>query len=193
MNNPTDFMLEKYKADRVHELELNKVQGTLEATALFGLVLLNGAAIVAYLSFLGNVWDKSRVPNMPWSFGAVFTWGVGVALGALTALAGLWCQSAFAQAYRARRQAEEWRRATEEVGLNEAQARDRLGLGHEENGAKLDEKANRLREEAGRWQSLSRRAAILGLVAFLLGVVFGLVAVGAASRPPGLAAADVLL
>jgi hypothetical protein len=32
MNTPTsDFILEKYKADRTHELELNKVQGTLEA------------------------------------------------------------------------------------------------------------------------------------------------------------------
>ena len=29
MDNPIDFMLEKYKADRVHELELNKIQGTL--------------------------------------------------------------------------------------------------------------------------------------------------------------------
>ena len=65
-----------------------------------------GGAIIAFLSFLGNAWDKPPRPDLGWARWAVFAWCVGVTLGALTALAGLWRQSAIAQAYRARRQAD---------------------------------------------------------------------------------------
>jgi hypothetical protein len=166
----------------MHELELNKIQGTLEATALFGLVLLNGGAIVAFLNFLGSAGQKTAMQvDLGWARYALFAWCVGVALGALTALAGLWCQSAFAQAYRRRRQAEEWRRLMA-AGVTVDEARSQLGLSVGDDQAALNQKADEQRNLAGWWQKLSGLAAALGLAAFLVGARLALYAVEAMER-----------
>ena len=57
-----DAKLVRYKAIRAHELELNRATGAFEHAALRPVVILNGGALVAFLSLLGAVWEPDNKP-----------------------------------------------------------------------------------------------------------------------------------
>ncbi len=68
----SDRPLEEYKALRAHELMLNERTSEFERAALQPLFLLNGGAVVAFLTLLGAIWEKGAVSV---NFG-VATWAV---------------------------------------------------------------------------------------------------------------------
>lgn len=101
-----DFNVIKYGHDRAHELELNKFAHALEVEQLKLLILLNGAAATALLTFAEH---GSLQASIWWFATAIGCWILGLALGAYAIIKMQFVQTKFAQSLRHRRCAEEWR------------------------------------------------------------------------------------
>jgi hypothetical protein len=71
---------EVYKAVRAHELMLNQAASQFEHAFLAPLIVLNGGAVVAFLTLLGAdanlAWDKNLAAA------AIIAWGIGLVLAA---------------------------------------------------------------------------------------------------------------
>jgi hypothetical protein len=107
-----EFAFEKYRLDRLHELELNKATHNFEQESLKILSYLNGGAAAAYIGLLG----KSVVVAQPIaSVAAVGSWAIGLLMASSALLSAYKAQVRFAQAYHKRRRAEEKRRFAGDV------------------------------------------------------------------------------
>ena len=98
------MFLERYKADRTQELELNKFSGELEKTFLQAAAVLNGGSATIFLSFIGSTIDKTKA-NPRLISAAFCIWLAGL-LGAIIAgFVAYRAQDYFARATRNRRDA----------------------------------------------------------------------------------------
>jgi hypothetical protein len=110
---PADFELTKYGHDRGHELELNKFTHTLEMEQLKLLILLNGGAATALIAFADEVGIRGDLVTL---LAPVLLWLCGLGAGAWATMTMREAQSKYAQAYRFRRNATEWRQLAERFG-----------------------------------------------------------------------------
>ncbi|MEA3001394.1 MAG: hypothetical protein QOH81_182 [Sphingomonadales bacterium] len=101
----TDFELVKYERDREHELALNEFTHNLEVEQLKLLILLNGGAAAALLTFAEHSGSTVRWLMLP-----VVIWLIGLSTGAWATLKMREAQSGFGKFYRHRRNATEVRR-----------------------------------------------------------------------------------
>jgi hypothetical protein len=157
------FLLEKYRADRTHELELNKISAMYELALPQVAVLLNGAAATAFVSFVGTNL-RSVFDNAPGSSGlALLFWCAGILLALL---AGYWShevQKGFAKAYRFRRI------AIEITLLGHA---DEILLGHEKGATAecMGTKATKLRTKAGELGGRVKWFGVGSILCFVAGL-----------------------
>jgi hypothetical protein len=84
-NAADDVRLEAYRSVRAHELMLNQTTATFQQAALAPLILLNGGAVVAFLTLLGALLgnDSGRRPQLGLSAVALGAWGFGLVAAAL--------------------------------------------------------------------------------------------------------------
>jgi hypothetical protein len=110
------FVIEKYKLDRAHELELSKFTHALQMERLKLLTFLNGGAAAAWLTFSGvgrpseNAWAAAAL-----IFPTLF-WLVGLILASLATHFTLKSERASTRAYHRRRRSDEWRLLSREYG-----------------------------------------------------------------------------
>jgi hypothetical protein len=101
-----DFAVTKYGYDREHELELGEFTHSLEMEQIKLLILLNGGAATAFLTF----GDKTGLARSVLGLGApVACWLVGLCVGAAATIQLRRTQTSYTQAFNLRRRAEEWR------------------------------------------------------------------------------------
>jgi hypothetical protein len=110
-----DFEVAKYGYDRHHEVALNQYTHALEVEQLKLLILLNGGAATALLTFAEDVAVQT---SKPWFLAAILCWLVGLAVGAGATIGLRYAQSQYARFYRLRRQATEWRRLRDNFSDN---------------------------------------------------------------------------
>src|SRR3954462_7966382 len=74
------YVLERYKADRAHELEVEKFSAQFEIAFIQSCVLLNGAFAAGTLAFYGATIEKINISKelLLGSFGC---WLIGLSLG----------------------------------------------------------------------------------------------------------------
>jgi hypothetical protein len=169
-----DFLLEWYKLQRQHELELNKATLAYELELAKLLVLLNGGAAGAFLTLLGAVWkDASPHPSLTWTAAAIVSWLIGLFVAFLTIHQAYEIQRGYSKAYRLRRQGEELRRI-KNLGVDESH----LGIA---GNIKEDlEKTRRDADDKSDKIWLSRYSAV---AMFVLGGLFALVAFTCSNTP----------
>jgi hypothetical protein len=169
-HSPTDFLLEWYKLQRAHELELNKATLAYELELAKLLVLLNGAAAGAFLTLTGAVWKEGPRPAFWGIAGAIICWLLGLLVAAGATDWAYGAQKEYTKAYRLRRNGEELRRI-EGTGIR----RRHLGIdAYSVDDA--EEKADAARKLAGRW---SKFVPMLRYGAVFLFFVGGCLAVAA--------------
>jgi hypothetical protein len=105
---PSDFALERYKADRAHELELNKATAEYEHAWLRVVTALNGGAAGAFVTFLGVVW---KAGEHSWQFPvfALVSWAAGLLVISAATNMALQAQTRYAGGLRLWREIEEIR------------------------------------------------------------------------------------
>lgn len=101
------FELEKYKADRVHELELNKFAHAFEFERLKILQLLNGGAFTVAVGFSDALTGASGASRCL-ALAGIAAWVGGLIAAAWAAQLALDTQVRFSSAYHRRRRATEW-------------------------------------------------------------------------------------
>jgi hypothetical protein len=100
-----DAGLEVYKGFRAHEALLNRATAEFERAALQPLSLLNGGAMVAFLTLLGAVWGKSQTSlDLAAAKVALVVWSGGLLLAAVATSFGYLSQRQFARMSRLERQ-----------------------------------------------------------------------------------------
>jgi hypothetical protein len=101
----TELEIEVYKSVRAHELMLAQVTRTFEQATIAPLFVLNGGAVVAFLTLLGAVSsDKSRLSVTP-ALAAIATgaWAIGLLSAAMAALHSLDTQRSLMRAQATQR------------------------------------------------------------------------------------------
>jgi hypothetical protein len=99
------YALERYKALRAHELLLNRATAEFERAALQPLFLLNGGAVVAFLTLLGAVWGKPPTSlNLQMAKEALVAWCIGLLGAAIATSFGYLSQRRFAMSSRLERE-----------------------------------------------------------------------------------------
>jgi len=155
--------IEVYKAVRAHELELNRATAGFEHAVLTPLFLLNGGALVAFLTLLGAVSPEGPISiEISSARTASLLWAVGLLVAAMAAYCGYRAQQHLSRAERLRRQEVE-RLLTISEGLKNIVA-------------KPDSKSRTTKKEiekAGKWQFAYGIAIGTSVVAFLVGAVMG--------------------
>ncbi len=107
-----DFELEFYKLHRAHEVALNNAQAANEQSVLRLFLVLNAVSIGAFATLIQSVREDSPITyEFDRGIWAIYLWSVGVGLASIATFLWYLSQRAFTMAYRARRQAEEARRA----------------------------------------------------------------------------------
>lgn len=105
-----EFELEKYRLDRAHELELNRFTHTFEVERLKLLIILNGGAAAAWLTFSkADSTSQQALPALVTLLFAVLPWLFGLWCASHATEHALGTQRSFTQAYHRRRRAAEWR------------------------------------------------------------------------------------
>jgi hypothetical protein len=84
-NDVSDIRVEAYRAVRAHEIILSEATAKFEQAALAPLIVLNGGAVIAFLTLLGALLgkDSGRRPQLVLSAIAIATWGIGLVAAAL--------------------------------------------------------------------------------------------------------------
>jgi hypothetical protein len=97
---------EAYKAVRAHEVMLNQATSAFQHAILAPLVVINGGAIVAYLTLVGALLADAGWPpvNLAVAGAAVMAWGGGLTLAMLATRAAFESQRSVSKAYRLLRQ-----------------------------------------------------------------------------------------
>jgi hypothetical protein len=166
-----DFLLEWYKLQRAHELELNKATLAYELELAKLLVLLNGGAAGAFLTLLGAVSKDRPLVTSMWTGGAILAWLIGLLVATSATHEAYEIQSGYSKAYRLRRQGEELRRI-QGSGIKASQ----LGIEKDEI-EELIKEADNVRTEARARSENIWVTRYLAVALFLLGGFFGLLAV----------------
>ena len=98
--------LDVYNAVRAHELELNRATAAFEHAVLSPLYLLNGGALVAFLTLLGAASgeDSSLEIELPWAVAGAALWATGLCAAAFATYWGYRSQRYFTRVERLRRQ-----------------------------------------------------------------------------------------
>ncbi len=94
--------LERYKADRAQELELNKFSGDLEKSFLQAAAVLNGASATVFLSFVGTTIGKVKLKPLLVSASMGF-WIIGLVAAIAAGFVAYRAQDVFGRATRHRR------------------------------------------------------------------------------------------
>ena len=184
-NSAPDFLLEWYKLQREHELELNKatLAYELELAKLF--VLLNGGAAGAFLTLIGAVWKEQRHPSLGWVCVAIVAWLIGLVVAAFAIRRAYEIQRDYSTAYRYRRQLEELRRIEELKKLGVKVEADDLGIMADKTkigepqkplAEKIKDAANCMRKKASAKSERIWLPQYSAVMMFVLGSLFALVA-----------------
>ena len=152
--------IEIYKALRAHELELNRATAAFEHAALRHTTLLNGGALVAFLTLLGAIWKDDNVPSLEQVGLAILLWSVGLFMAALATVFAYRSQRMFS--IRARKKREAFEVETK---------------GNLETTQELVCKLLQLLKDAKAHQKNAERMALASLLFFLLGVIAALYAI----------------
>jgi hypothetical protein len=88
---PDVRLLEIYKGKYEHERDLAKATAAFEHAAIKPLFLLNGGALVAFMTFLGAL-NQAREPRIHfgerWAVAALFVWAAGLTYAAVATYYG---------------------------------------------------------------------------------------------------------
>lgn len=101
--DPLSADLAVHRAQRQHELELNRATAAFEHAVLQTLFLLNGGAAVALLTLLGATGLEGGGLDGDGAVRAVVAWSAGVLVAAVATYLGYEAQRAFTMAVSARR------------------------------------------------------------------------------------------
>lgn len=95
-----------YQAQRAHELELNKATAAFEHAIVSALFLLNGGAVVAFLTLLGaaSANGSSLSVDLGFTVAAIVTWSVALVAAAAGVYLGYRSQQEFTRSVSYRRQ-----------------------------------------------------------------------------------------
>lgn len=99
-SHPENLEVEQAKAWHAHRLESSKAVIQFALVAIRSLILVNGAAVVAVLTFLGNLWTKDSATARAAAQGigtAITSFVVGVGLGVFTAMLAYISQAAISE------------------------------------------------------------------------------------------------
>lgn len=96
-------LLERYKARRAHELELNRATSAFERAVFQPLFLLNGGASVAVLGLLGAWGARITAAGIKAVYVGLFCWSVGLVLATVATLFGYFSQRDFTRAEHKKR------------------------------------------------------------------------------------------
>jgi hypothetical protein len=170
VDDPLDADVEIYRAYRAHELELNRATSAFEHAALAPLYLVNGGAVVAFLTLLGATSSEQSELQVAtgWALGAAIAWSLGLLAVTLAARAGYESQRGFTKATRIRRQAMERELIAE-------QSRLRRALPYLS--AEPTEDAGVERAAAEAWQERFLRFSLGSTVLFIAGILCAAVSV----------------
>ncbi len=97
--------LEIYKERYKHELLLNEHTAAFEHAAVRPAILLNGGAIVAFLTLIGSVWKSGTQPNLDLVGVALAIWCIGLVTSSVATGLGYVSQRAFTRMIRIQREA----------------------------------------------------------------------------------------
>jgi hypothetical protein len=157
-----DFQLEFYKLHRAHEAVLNGATGAYEQSALRLILVLNAAAIAAFLALIQSVGRDSPIRyDFVRARLATEWWAAGAACAFVATVLAYWSQRGYTQAYRRRRQAIEAIRVSDRTILS-----DVYGVGKE--AGALVQEANDRRAAAGK---LQYGVFVFGLLAVLASAI----------------------
>ena len=161
--------LERYKADRAQELELNKFSGELEKTFLQAAAILNGGSATIFLSFIGSTLDKTKVNPRLVSV-AFGLWLAGLIGAIIAGFVAYRAQDYFARATRNRRDGTG-------IAILDGSYRQAMGVSRDDTPATLLCRAARQQEQAEwRWK-LATGTGVASVVLFCLGAGFALATV----------------
>jgi hypothetical protein len=96
------FLLERYKADRAHELEVEKFSAQFEIAFIQSSVLLNGAFAAGVLAFYGATIDKV-ILSKKLLLGSFVCWLIGLSLGIIAGGIAYYAQQNIVSLLRNRR------------------------------------------------------------------------------------------
>ena len=161
--------LQRYIADRTHELELEKIAGALERTFLQVAGVLNGASATVFISFLASTADK--VKTNPFLLTMTFVlWISGLCVSIIAGASAYKAQQHFMSEYRVRRH---------EGGLRlfETEYRRASGVNQEHSAAHFAQRANNENSSGEMNWSRARRFGLTSIIFFFIGAVFALATV----------------
>jgi hypothetical protein len=172
-NERFQFALTKYEADRAHELELEleKVSAQIEIAFIQAVVVLNGVAATAFLSFLSNKQSIADCVKLL-SLSSLGIWALGLLFGLIAGMLAYVAQNNFSRVLRNERHA---------FGIKLLGRVDKVVLGidhHETIESMLGRKGKREGRGNCQWQVFMVLAFLsmlcltggVGLAAFLIGV-----------------------
>jgi hypothetical protein len=154
--------VERYKALRQHELELNKATAAFEHASLQPLTYLNGGALAAFMALIGAIWKDAQsslvISNVKW---ALIAWSAGLISAAFSTGMAYRSQRYFSIGARLERE------AFEDIAARQAKLED----------------AESQRQEAKRDQNRAVGFGLISLFLFILGVLSAFLALGAEQHP----------
>ena len=170
------MFLERYKADRTQELELNKFSGDLEKTFLQAAAVLNGGSATIFLSFIGSTIDKTKAD--PRLVSAAFSLWLAGLIGAIIAGFIVYrAQDYFARATRNRRDATG-------LAILDGSYRRAMNISPDDTPETLRCRAAQKQEQAERRWKWATGIGVASVVLFCLGAGFALATVLKASPVP---------
>lgn len=193
----SDLRVEAYKAVRTHELMLDEASSKFEHAVLTALIVINGGALVAFLTLLGALLGKAsgRRPDLAFAAVAIVAWALGLVAAAFAVRYASSRQSSISAAQRLMRQELEDTLYSTEIatilrGAEPTQAmpmsatawvhyvRSRLFRQRaDQPGPMSSPDRPQLRAIAGENAKRQRRAWWLSVLLFVLGAGFALIAV----------------
>ena len=94
--SPRQFLLAKYESDRALELELDKAAARFEIAFFQAVVVLNGIAVTAFLSFLAANFEKLPEKALLGGFRSFIAWIIGLVCGLLGGAVAHFAQGQYA-------------------------------------------------------------------------------------------------
>ena len=170
MDIKQELLLERYRALRAHELELNRATAAFEHESLKPLYLLNGGAIGVLLTLVAALLTDTTDSGeelLHWTMRAVGTWSTGLVLAALATYFAYRSQRGFTKAVKDVRTLEEHQQGFNE--LYDPKERNDWDI------IQVDRKKNRI--TGIRNQRISIAFGALSLGAFVIGAIFATYAV----------------
>jgi hypothetical protein len=150
-----ELLRDVYRERYEHERQLGAHTAAFEHASLRPAILLNGGAVVAFLTLIGAVWKVGGLPDLQLAGRALLAWSAGLIAGSLATGFGYGSQRAFQRMIRFQRERIERRLVP---GLHLEQ-RDQSEEGREGKRGK-------------RFQRMGEALVLVSFVAFLAGSLF---------------------